>query len=91
MVWTNRLTERAHTVAIYGWHQADGRPLQPLYVGHVDWYVDYSHGIRLLADALLVDGQPRLVDEVLANPRLCQLLSDEGPLDLAALRRAAGW
>lgn len=36
---------KAHRVAIYGWHKTDSKPIQPLYTGHIDWYVDYSHGI----------------------------------------------
>jgi hypothetical protein len=24
-------------VAIYGWHKPDGKPIQPLYTGHVNW------------------------------------------------------
>lgn len=39
---------RSNRVAIYGWHKPDGKPIQPLYSGHVNWYVDYSHGIRLV-------------------------------------------
>ena len=46
VVLSNRLREKPHKVAIYGWHYPDGRPIQSLYVGHVDWYVDYSHGVR---------------------------------------------
>jgi hypothetical protein len=38
-------------VAIYGWHQPNGKPIQPLYSGHnVNW-VDYSHGIRFVRRA----------------------------------------
>jgi len=91
VVLTNRLTERPHRVAIYGWHYPDGRPIQPLYVGHVDWYVDYSHGIRLMSDHVLVESRSLAVSEVLRDPRLCVLLSSEGPLDPAALRKSAGW
>ena len=36
IVWTNRLRENPHKVAIYGWHYPDGRPIQSLYVGHRD-------------------------------------------------------
>ena len=39
-----RLEGRANRVAIDGWHVRDGRPIQPLNVSHVMWYVDYSHG-----------------------------------------------
>jgi hypothetical protein len=35
-------------VAIYGWHRLNGKPIQPLYLGHVWWYVDYSQGLRLV-------------------------------------------
>ena len=44
-------------VAIYGWHQLNGRPIQPLYTGHVNWYVDYSHGIRLVYRKIKVNGK----------------------------------
>jgi len=57
VVLTNRLKEKTNRVAIYGWHYQDGRPIQPLYVGHVDWYVDYSHGIRLISQRMIVDGK----------------------------------
>ena len=50
-------------VVIYGWHQLNGSPIQPLYNGHGEDYADYSHGIRLVQDTVLLDGretQPRL-------------------------------
>ncbi len=80
VVLTNRLAGRADRVAIYGWHYANGVPIQPVYVGHVDWYVDYSHGIRLVRRRVRIDGQERDVAEVLADPLLAPLVSDEGPL-----------
>jgi hypothetical protein len=27
-----------------------------VYAGHVNWYVDYSHGIRLIAKQVKMDG-----------------------------------
>jgi hypothetical protein len=57
VVLTEKLSERSNRVAIYGWHKPEGRPIQPLYTGHADWYVDYSHGIRLVSRQLLVNGQ----------------------------------
>src|SRR5439155_18545018 len=48
VVISNRLKEKPNRVAIYGWHKLDGKPIQPLYVGHGDFYADYSHGIRLV-------------------------------------------
>ena len=91
IVLTNRLTEKPHKVAIYGWHYPDGRPIQSLYVGHVDWYVDYSHGVRLMSQQIIVDGQPLKVADVLKDSSLCRLLSNEGPIDVAAVRQAAAW
>ncbi|MBN1590343.1 MAG: hypothetical protein JW888_12580 [Pirellulales bacterium] len=91
VVLTNRLKERPHKVAIYGWHYPGGQPIQPLYIGHGDRYVDYSHGVRLVANRVLVDGSPREISDVLAHQRLSRLLSNEGPIDMTAVRRAAGW
>jgi len=48
--------ERPNRVAIYGWHKLDGKPIQPVYAGHVNWYVDYSHGIRLISRKVKVNG-----------------------------------
>jgi hypothetical protein len=80
VVLSNRLKERPHKVGIYGWHKLDGRPIQELYVGHAERYVDYSHGIRLVKRQVTVDGQPRDIGDVLKDPELSKLLSDEGPI-----------
>jgi hypothetical protein len=80
VVVTNRLAERPNRVAIYGWPDPDGTPIQPLTTVHVDWYVDYSHGIRLLKRTVLVDGKPRDARHVLHAADTAGLLSDEGPL-----------
>ena len=91
VVLTNRLKEKPHKVAIYGWHYPDGRPIQSVYVGHVDWYVDYSHGVRLMSQQISVDGRSLKVSDVLKDSRLCPLLSSEGPIDTAEVVRAASW
>lgn len=65
-------------VFIYGWHYKSGTPIQPLYGGHTDQWVDYSHGIRLAALNMQVDGETMTVPEVLAHPTLHELLSHEG-------------
>jgi hypothetical protein len=64
-------------VAIYGWHKTDGKPIQPLYTGHINWYVDYSHGIRLVYKKINVNGRWMNYDEVLNHPAYKKLLSDE--------------
>lgn len=71
------LKGRTHRVAIYGWHKTDGKPIQPLYTGHVDWYADYSHGIRLVFRKIKVDGHWLDYTTVFNNPLLKGLLSDE--------------
>ena len=68
---------KADRVAIYGWQMPDGKPIQPLYTGHVDWYVDYSHGIRLVYRTIYVDGKPMDYQDVLKDKTLRRLLCDE--------------
>jgi hypothetical protein len=81
LVITNRLKEKLDRVAIYGWHRRDGTPIQPLSTVHDRRYVDYSHGVRLVKRQVLVDGTPMMIDQVLRDPNLSALLSDEGPID----------
>lgn len=81
VVLTPRLADRPGRVAIYGWHHLRGDPIQPLYLGHTDDWVDYSHGIRLVADSMSVDGRIRAITDVLADPEIAELLGDEGPID----------
>jgi hypothetical protein len=80
VVVTNRLTEKPNRVAIYGWHKLDGTPIQPLTIVHVNWYVDYSHGIRLMKRQVEVDGKPRDARAVMQSAQFNSLLSDEGPI-----------
>jgi len=57
-------------VAIYGWHQTNGQPIQPLYTRHSSTWTDYSHGVRLIANEVMLNGQPgRLADFVTNAPR----------------------
>jgi hypothetical protein len=80
VVRSARLLTRPGRVAIYGWHRTNGRPIQPLSTVHTSDYADYSHGVRLVHETARIDGQPRRVVEVLSDPTLWPLLSDEGPL-----------
>jgi len=72
---------KPNRVAIYGWHKPDGKPIQPLYTGHVNWYVDYSHGIRLVHRTIYVDRQPMDYVDVLKDQTLKKLLCDEDACD----------
>jgi hypothetical protein len=64
-------------VAIYGWHKLDGKPIQPLYTGHIYWWVDYSQGIRLIYRKIKVNGKWMDYIDVLKDPALQKLLCDE--------------
>ncbi len=85
VVVTNKINNPTPTgkVAIYGWHQLNGVPIQPLYTGHGDTYADYSHGIRLVQLNMKVDGVNKTITEVLNDPNLAGLLSDEGLIPIA--------
>ncbi len=69
-------------VVIYGWHQLNGSPIQPLYSGHAETYADYSHGIRLVLDSITVNGQPAHIRDLLQHHERHVLLSDEGVIPL---------
>lgn len=64
-------------VAIYGWHKLDGKPIQPLYTGHIYWWVDYSQGIRLVYRKIKVGKKWMDYIDVLKDPVLRKLLCDE--------------
>ncbi len=70
-------TEYERNVAIYGWHHPDGRAQQPLFVRHGNFYVDYSHGVRLIYNKVKIDGVEYNIREILQSPELYRLLSDE--------------
>ena len=80
VVITPRLVDAPGKVAIYGWHRTNATPIQPLYLGHSDAWVDYSHGVRLVRREMRLNGELTTVEAVLADPKQCALLSDEGPV-----------
>lgn len=83
VVLTNKLSPNnpLKRVAIYGWIQPNGKPIQGLSpTSHEDTYEDYSHGIRLIANDVIVNGQLMRIEEVFSDKKLCALVSDEGIL-----------
>ena len=83
IILSNRIKAQPGKVVIYGWHKQDGKPIQPIYSGHVWWYVDYSHGIRLVNNQAMIDDKPLLISEVLKDTVLYKLFSDEnGPMEI---------
>jgi hypothetical protein len=86
VVLTNRLLAKPGRVAIYGWHEGAGRPIQPLSTVHGARYADYSHGVRLVSAVAYVDGYARALSDLLEDRRLARLVSDEGPISRAVFR-----
>ena len=80
VVLCNRLLHNPGKIAIYGWHRPSGSPIQPLSTVHGERYADYSHGIRLVSNVVLIDDKPTSVYKVLEDPGLAALLSDEGTI-----------
>ena len=78
LVLTNRLWNHLDRVAIYGWHLATDRPIQPLSTVHGWRYADYSHGARLISTQIFINGLPRSIYSVMQDRRLAPALSDEG-------------
>lgn len=70
-------SDKKNRVVIYGWHKLDGKPIQPVSSVHINSYVDYSHGIRLLNNEIMIDDKLMLIESVLTDPVLFKLLSDE--------------
>lgn len=72
---------RPNRVAIYGWHKLDEKPIQSLYTGHINWWVDYSQGIRLIYRTVMVNGKAMDYVDVLKDNTLRKLLCDEENCD----------
>ncbi len=80
VVLTRKLVEQPDRVAIYGWHVDESAPIQPLSLWHGAGYADYSHGVRLVDPIVRVDGAVFSLFDLLADPSLAPLVSDEGPI-----------
>lgn len=65
-------------VAIYGWHQLNGSPIQPYSTVHGSYYADYSHGVRLVHRNAVY--QDTIIDLMSAfkDPLLSKYVSDQG-------------
>lgn len=91
-------------VIIFGWFWPDdptvhgpfmtdnlraSNPIQPYSDAHGDFYVDYSHGIRLVSGDVITDRGPMRYDAALADPTYGPILSSEGPLGPTSSRYPA--
>ncbi|MCU0377298.1 MAG: hypothetical protein MUC78_03475 [Bacteroidales bacterium] len=77
VIISSRIADRTDRVVLYGWHKPDSKPIQPVYSGHIWWYVDYSHGIRFINNQVILDGKPALFTDILKDSVLFQLFSNE--------------
>lgn len=83
VVLTNRLSPNnpKKRVAIYGWIKQDGTPIQGLQPeAHEETYSDYSHGIRLIYNEVLINGNMARLQDIFADISYSYLVSDEGNL-----------
>ncbi len=71
-------------VAIYGFHAAPHEPVQPLSLIHIALYVDYSHGVRLIANRASRDGETGHLPHWLSHSDVCAPFSRVGPIDWPA-------
>lgn len=81
VVVSSRLRDVSGRVAIYGWHRPDFTPIQPLYIGHAEKWVDYSQCVRLVHNKVRLNGEERGLTDVLRTPSTALILSNEGPLE----------
>lgn len=77
VILSNRIASNPDKVVIYGWHYPNGDPIQPLYSGHINWYADYSHGIRVVLNKCLLNDSVIELTQILSDPILYRLISDE--------------
>lgn len=75
--------EPTSRVVIYGWHQLNGKAIQPVYNKHTNLWADYSHGVRLIADKAILNGKSISIKSLLKDKILNKLLSDEGVIEKA--------
>ncbi len=64
--------------------------IQPLFIGATDSLVAFSHGVRLVDRRVVVDGARRDLWDVLRDPELAQLLSDDGVIAQASYPAPVG-
>lgn len=75
----------AGKVCIFGWHRANGVPIQPVYCSHSARFSDYSHGTRLVSRTAYLNGQSVAIESLFADPRYAPLLNESGTLTPAQL------
>lgn len=88
VVISKRLLSQENRLAIYGWQRLrDASPIQPLSTWHSRNYADYSHGVRLVSRFAWLNGKKQDLYELIKNPELAHLISDEGEFDIESLMK----
>lgn len=73
-----------HNGPNYGWNMPpSGKPLQSVGLAHDFGHSDYSQMVVLMSDTIFVDNEAMKTADVLKDPILSKLLSNEGPLPSA--------
>jgi hypothetical protein len=67
VVQSTRLLQKPQAIAIYGWHRAHNKPIQPLSTVHGAEYADYSHGVRFVSNIVEVNGHAMDLRAVLSQ------------------------
>lgn len=83
-VIAKHLLEDRSRIAIYGWFYPTGHPIQGPYpntTSHSVFYQDYSQSIRLVSRNATLNGEHVDLYDILKNPSLAHLVSDEGAYD----------
>ena len=89
VVMASRMASAPGRVAIYGWHQKSGAPIQPVSTVHGANYADYSHGIRLVSKTAYLNGKAVALDDLLSSGRYAYLLNTDGPMPGPVIRTAS--
>ena len=75
IVVSNKLAAKKGAVCIFGWHRLNGQPIQTISTKHEESYSDYSHGVRLVAPEMVLDGRTAKVQDVMRDPRVAAVLT----------------
>jgi hypothetical protein len=78
--WNDPDEAKRHNGANHGWYLQGGKVIQDRGCTHNMKHEDYSQLMVFMDPVMIVDGQPMNVNDVIQNPELAPLISDEGTL-----------
>lgn len=67
---------------IYGWHQPNGKVIQPMSSVHDNDWTDYSEGVRLISKDALLNDRSVSIDDILKDPEISFMLNTSGVIDV---------